>query len=148
VKRPRWHLHFTPTSASWLNLVEGWLALLARRQLQRGMFTGPAALEAAIHAYIAQTNAEPKPFVWTKTADAILANIGRFCQRTSNSDHSYVRVQGFWARLPTSGLCRSVRSDGIQRHGMGDGALRRRLIKLLCAGWRPHSVFRLGAVPV
>jgi transposase len=87
VKRPRWHLHFTPTSASWLNLVEGWFALLARRQLRRGVFTGTAELEAAIHAYIAQTNAEPKPFVWTKTADAILANIGRFCQRTSNSDH-------------------------------------------------------------
>jgi hypothetical protein len=64
------------------------------------------------------------------------------------SASSYVRVQGFWARLPTSGLCRSVRSDGIQRHGMGDGALRRRSIKLLCAGWRPHSVFRLGAGPV
>jgi transposase len=86
VKRPRWHLHFTPTSASWLNLVEGWFALLARRRLMRGVFTSIAALEAAIHAYIDQTNAEPKPFVWTKTADAILASIGRFCQRTSNSD--------------------------------------------------------------
>jgi transposase len=89
VKRPRWRLHFTPTSASWLNLVEGWFALLARRQLQRGVFTSTADLEAAIHAYIAQTNADPTPFVWTKTADAILASIGRFCQRTSNSDHSY-----------------------------------------------------------
>jgi transposase len=87
VKRPRWRLHFTPTSASWLNLVEGWFALLARRRLQRGVFTSTADLEAAIHAYIDQTNAEPKPFVWTKTADAILANVGRFCQRTSNSDH-------------------------------------------------------------
>jgi transposase len=87
VKRPRWRLHFTPTSASWLNLVEGWFALLARRQLQRGVFTSTADLEAAIHAYIAQTNADPTPFVWTKTADAILASIGRFCQRTSNSDH-------------------------------------------------------------
>ena len=87
VKRPRWQLHFTPTSASWLNLVEGWFALLARRRLMRGVFTSIAALEAAIHAYIDQTNAEPKPFVWTKPADAILASIGRFCQRTSNSDH-------------------------------------------------------------
>jgi transposase len=87
VKRPRWHLHFTPTSASWLNLVEGWFALLTRRRLQRGVFTSTADLEAAIHAYIAQNNAEPKPFVWTKTADTILATVGRFCQRTSNSDH-------------------------------------------------------------
>src|SRR5919107_2189246 len=83
VKRPRWRLHFTPTSASWLNLVEGWFALLARRRLQRGVFTSTADLEAAIHAYIEQTNTAPKPFVWTKTADAILANVGRFCQRTS-----------------------------------------------------------------
>ena len=87
VRRPRWQLHFTPTSASWLNLVEGWFALLTRRRLQRGVFTSTAELEAAIHAYIAQTNAAPKPFVWTKSADAILASISRFCQRASNSDH-------------------------------------------------------------
>ncbi|TXN25573.1 IS630 family transposase [Methylobacterium sp. WL30] len=86
VKRPRWHLHFTPTSASWLNLVEGWFALLTRRRLQRGAFQQTSDLEAAIHAYIDQTNADPKPFVWTKPADAILASVGRFCERTSNSD--------------------------------------------------------------
>jgi transposase len=87
VKRPRWRLHFTPTSASWLNMVEGWFALLTRRQLQRGAFRSTDELKAAIHAYIDQTNADPKPFQWTKSADAILANVGRFCQRTSNSDH-------------------------------------------------------------
>ena len=87
VKRPHWHLHFTPTSASWLNMVEGWFALLTRRQLQRGAFADTQALEAAIHAYTARTNADPKPFVWTKSADAILASVARFCQRTSNSDH-------------------------------------------------------------
>ena len=87
VKRPRWHLHFTPTSASWLNLVEVWFALLTRRRLQRGVFTSTADLETAILAYIDQTNAEPKPFIWTKSADTILASVGRFCQRTSNSDH-------------------------------------------------------------
>lgn len=78
LKRPRWHLHFTPTSASWLNLVEGWFALLTKRRLQRGVFTSTEQLEAAIHNYIEQTNATPKPFVWTKSADDIL-------QRTSNS---------------------------------------------------------------
>lgn len=87
VKRPRWHLHFTPTSASWLNLVESWFAILTRRCLQRGSFSSMDGLEAAIHAYIQQTNAAPKPFVWTKTADEILASIIRFCQRTSNSVH-------------------------------------------------------------
>ena len=87
VERPRFHLHFTPTSASWLNLVECWFALLSRRRLARGAFTGTDDLEAAILAHIAETNADPKPFVWTKTADDILASVARFCQRTSNSAH-------------------------------------------------------------
>jgi transposase len=87
VKRPRFHLHFTPTSASWLNLVECWFALLSRRRLARGAFASTDDLEAAILAYIAETNADPKPFVWTKTADDILASVARFCQRTSNSGH-------------------------------------------------------------
>jgi len=87
LKRPRFHLHFTPTSASWLNLVECWFALLSRRRLERGAFTSTQDLEAAILGYIAETNADPKPFVWTKTADDILASVARFCQRTSNSGH-------------------------------------------------------------
>jgi transposase len=87
VKRPRRHLHFTPTSASWLNLVECWFALLSRQRLARGAFTSVGDLEAAILAYVAETNADPKPFVWTKTADDILASVARFCQRTSNSGH-------------------------------------------------------------
>jgi transposase len=87
LKRPRWHLHFTPTSASWLNLVECWFSLLTRRCLQRGAFGSTDALKAAIQGYIDRTNAEPKPFVWTKSADDILASVARFCQRTSNSDH-------------------------------------------------------------
>ncbi len=87
LKRLRWHLHFTPTSASWLNMVEGWFALLSRRQLQRGDFKSTHELEAAIYAYIEHTNADPKPFTWTKSADAILASVSRFCQRTSASHH-------------------------------------------------------------
>jgi transposase len=87
LKRPRWHLHFTPTSASWLNLVECWFSLLTRRCLQRGAFRTTTSLEAAIGSTIDQTNAAPKPFVWTRTADDIFASIGRFCQRTSNSHH-------------------------------------------------------------
>ena len=87
LKRPRWRLHVTPTSSSWLNLVECWFSLLTRRCLQRGAFRTTASLEAAISSYIDQTNAAPKPLVWTKTADDIFASIGRFCQRTSNSHH-------------------------------------------------------------
>jgi transposase len=87
VKRPRFHLHFTPTSASWLNLVECWFAVLSRRRLVRGVFTSTQDLEEAIRAYIAEANAHPRPFVWAKSADAILASVARFCQRISNSDH-------------------------------------------------------------
>jgi transposase len=87
VKRPRWHLHFTPTSGSWFNLVECWFSLLTKRRLQRGVFTSTEDLEATIHAYIEQNNAAPRPFIWTKSADEILGSVSRFCQRTSNSDH-------------------------------------------------------------
>jgi transposase len=86
-KRPRYHVHFTPTSASWLNLVESWFALLTARQLKRGAFRSTGELEEAIRRYIAATNAAPKPFVWTKSADEILASVARFCQRTSSSIH-------------------------------------------------------------
>ena len=81
-KRPRYHLHFTPTSASWINLVEGWFALLTPRQIRRGVFPTIEALEAAIRRYIEATNADPHPFVWTKSADDILDSVRRFCQRT------------------------------------------------------------------
>jgi transposase len=81
-KRPRWHVHFTPTSASWLNQVERFFALLTERALKRGVFRSVADLESAIKTYIEATNADPKPFRWTKTANDILASIQRFCLRT------------------------------------------------------------------
>ena len=81
-KRPRWQAHFTPTSASWINLVERFFALLTDRAVRRGSFQSVAELEAAIDAYIDASNADPKPFVWTKSADDILASIQRFCLRT------------------------------------------------------------------
>ncbi len=66
-KRPRYHLHFTPTSASWINMAEGWFALLTRRQFQRGAFRSTAELDAAIHRYIETNNANPHPFTWTNS---------------------------------------------------------------------------------
>lgn len=81
-KRPRWHSHFTPTSASWINQAERFFALLTERALRRGVFRSVGELEEAIHAYIDATNNDPKPFRWTKTADDILASIKRFCLRT------------------------------------------------------------------
>ena len=87
LKRPRFHLHFTPTGASWLNLVERWFALLTERQLRRGVHPSVRALKSAIRQYITVTNTDPKPFRWTKTADEILASVARFCQRTSETGH-------------------------------------------------------------
>lgn len=86
-KRPRYHLHFTPTSASWLNLVERWFAALTEKQLRRGVHRSTRALEAAIRQYLAVYNTQPRPFVWTKTADEILATVARFCHRISDSGH-------------------------------------------------------------
>ena len=86
-KRTRFHLHFTPTSASWINLVERWFATLTEKQIRRGVHRNVGQLEAAIKQYLSITNASPKPFVWTKTADEILASVARFCARTSESGH-------------------------------------------------------------
>ena len=85
-KRPRFHVHFTPTYGSWLNLVERWFADLTTKQVRRGVHRSVAQLEAAIRTYIDAHNAEPKPFIWTKTADQILASIARFARRTVD-DH-------------------------------------------------------------
>jgi transposase len=86
-KRPRYHVHFTPTSASWLNLVERWFVELTEKQIRRGVHRSTRELVAAIRQYLVITNDAPKPFVWHKTADEILASVARFCQRTSNSAH-------------------------------------------------------------
>jgi transposase len=78
-KRSRWHVHLTPTSSSWLNQVERFFALLTERQIRRGVHRSVAELETAIHAFLDQHNADPKPFRWVKSADDILAAIERFC---------------------------------------------------------------------
>ena len=86
-RHPRFHVHFTPTSASWLNLVERWFALLSEKQIKRGAHCSVRALETTIREYLVITNEAPTPFVWTKTADEILAKVAAFCQRTSNPGH-------------------------------------------------------------
>jgi transposase len=86
-KRPRYHRHFTPTSASWISQVERWFGLLTQRQVRRGNHRSTRELEQAIMQYITANNENPKPFTWTKTADQILDSIKRFCLRTSNSGH-------------------------------------------------------------
>ena len=86
-KRPRFHIHFTPTSASWLDLVERWFGLLTEKQLRRGVHQSSGELEAAIYRYLDVTNEDPKHLVWTKTADQILASVARFCQYTLDTPH-------------------------------------------------------------
>ena len=81
-KRPRFHFHFTPTHASWLNLVERFFGLLTEHALRRGSHTSVHQLKTAIHDYLDAHNDEPKPFKWTKSADQILESIARFAQRT------------------------------------------------------------------
>lgn len=80
-RRPHWHVHFTPTSASWINQVERWFAELTRKQLQRGVHRSTAELEADISAFIEAHNENPKPYRWTKSADEILASVKRFCHK-------------------------------------------------------------------
>jgi transposase len=82
VKRPRFHVHFTPTYGSWINLVERWFAELTNKRIRRGVFRSVQDLETAIREYIEVHNEDPTPFVWTKTADQILASIGRYAHRT------------------------------------------------------------------
>ena len=84
-RRAHWHVHFTPTSASWINQVERCFAELTRKQLQRGVHTSTRQLEADIRAFIEKHNEDPKPFKWTKSADDILAAVKRFCLRVEQN---------------------------------------------------------------
>jgi transposase len=81
-KRPRFHVHYTPTYGSWISLVERWFAELTMKQIRRGTFRSVPQLKTAIQEFIDAHQANPKPFVWTKSADEILASIARFAQRT------------------------------------------------------------------
>lgn len=76
-KHPRFHLHFIPTSSSWLNLVERWFAKITTERIRRGVFTSVPQLERAIYDYIEHNNADPKPFVWTKSTNDIIRKINR-----------------------------------------------------------------------
>ena len=87
-RHPRLHVHFTPVSASWLNQVERWFALLSEKQIKRGTHRSTVALEQAIHSYLTTYNANPTPFVGTKSAGEILVSLGRFCKRISDSGYS------------------------------------------------------------
>jgi transposase len=86
-RHPRYHLHFTPTSGSWVNQVERWFAEITEKRIRRGSFTSVPSLEKAIREYLAHNNQTPKPFIWTADADLILGKVQRLCERISNSGH-------------------------------------------------------------
>lgn len=87
LQHPRFHVHFTPTSASWLNLVERWFGELTNRKLRRSAHRSITELEADVEKWITAWNANPKPYVWTKTADHILDTLAAYCQRINDSGH-------------------------------------------------------------
>jgi transposase len=83
LKRSRFHLHFTPTSSSWLNLVESWFSLLSRRKLKRGVHRSTLALEKDIREFLAQHNKDPRPYHWTKSTEEILRNLTQYCAKVA-----------------------------------------------------------------
>jgi transposase len=87
-RHPRYQLHFTPTSGSWVNQIERWFAEITEKRIRRGSFTSVASLEKAIREYLDHYNENPKPFIWTADADLILGKIQRLCERISNSPGS------------------------------------------------------------
>jgi len=87
LRHPRFHLHFTPTSSSWINLVERWFAELTTRKLRRSVHRSVTDIEADIRKWIKEWNKDPRPFVWTKTADEILDTLAAYCRRISDSGH-------------------------------------------------------------
>ena len=113
---PRFHLHFTPIGSSWLNLVERWFAELTNKQIRRGVHKSIQALEKDIRSWIAQWNTDPKPYVWTKTADEILERLASYLNRIPDSEHqaqprhrverrvSSIRLRGSHAYVPRIGF--------------------------------------------
>jgi transposase len=87
-KHPRFNMHFTPTSASWLNMVERFFRDITTERLRRGVFTSVSELVAAINKYVAQHNKEPKPFIWTKSARDILQKVIRANSRLSSKQNA------------------------------------------------------------
>jgi len=83
LRHPRFHLHFTPTSGSWLNMVERWFGELTTKKIKRGAHTSVRALAKDIRDWISNWNEDPRPYVWVKTADQILTSLARYCERVS-----------------------------------------------------------------
>jgi transposase len=127
-KHPRFHMHFTPTSASWLNMVERFFRDLTVERLRRGVFTRVGELETAINEYVAHHNTEPKPFIWTKSARDILQKVIRANSRLSSKQNETLHWSGGTVRCATSSSVNSM--SGASRiwttstRGCGPGSSR------------------------
>ena len=121
-KRPRFHVHFTPTYGSWLSLVERWFAELTMKQIRRGTFRSVPQLKAAIQEFIDAHQADPKPFVWTKSADEILASIARFAQRTVDARARNTTFTNHGYRTLAAAQIAGIRA--VLLHAMSDDARR------------------------
>ena len=86
-KHPRFHMHFSPTSSSWLNQVERWFGLLTGKLMRRGVHKSVGQLEKDILAWVDTWNADPKPFIWVRTAEEILESLGRLLGRIKGAGH-------------------------------------------------------------
>ncbi len=127
-RHPRWTFHFTPTSASWLNAVEGFFAKLTRRRLKRGVFRSIVELQAAINRFLRETNDDPRPFRWTKNPDKIIAAVKRGHQ-VLDSLHSHVRH--FKLQAQKFLACPSSCSAWPPPSKAGGTIMKRRLIMLV-----------------
>ena len=87
VRHPRFHLHFTPTSSSWMNLVERWFGELTEKWIRRGTHCNVKELATSISNWVQTWNENPRPYVWHKTADEIIESLARYCQRISETPH-------------------------------------------------------------
>jgi transposase len=117
-RHPRFAFHFTPTSASWLNAVEGYFAKLTRSRLKRGVFHSIVDLQAAINRFLVETNDQPKPFIWTADPDKIIAAVDRG-RKVLDSIHSHVRLH----KVQASEFVASLEAflSGSAGHGRGRG---------------------------
>src|SRR4029079_18689995 len=86
-RHPRFHVHFTPTGSSWINQVERWFGFLTEQKIRRGVHKSVQSLERDLREWVRQWNEDPKPFIWTKTADEILDSLARYCRRISDAAH-------------------------------------------------------------